>query len=744
MNLPRLYAALDTLGYGAALRNLVDAFVNVYGAAVSQERHNIAQLLQVKMYTIYTFILSMAQPSHLLRRILTHRFLIAQLRAAVQLNTRLSAMLSVAFLDRAVVDVRFDELETSQLQFLDFVAHHDPATLLAVGGEFTFDCVLDAYAAVLIMLDLARHPDLKAEITRRLGAAQQMALTSYDIVSPPQDLILGIGGFGTVSTCTWLSSGLLVAKKELNDAAGQAQAANNALEEISMWRYLSHPNVLPLLGVSLTAPRPFMLMPYMPRGTLRTFAAEPATGADVALCKLREVSHGVAYLHSMGIVHGDLKADNVLIDADGGARVADFGLSRTFTNATQQATWTIGSAGNVRWYSPERITAGSEGRQFPPDVYAFAMLCYEVVSRGVLPYFVLERQSCIYEAVRAGLRPHMPENVPAVYGTDFWPLVVACWGADPWQRPTFKDIVAMFDIIELLRPANPMGLQVPLPAFQSVVELMAAAAALVPTPLLAPVLNNAQQGVANAVAATGGFGTIQVRDLALTPADLAYLAKILRDSQRIDGIALINCGLTDADLAALVPHLPTGLYEVDFSQNPITDIGYVILATRGMFAGPVTDKKNEDCWSALGVLRVLDTQISDMGPCALRTLGYPPTLVELAIGSPTVTDLGLLELFSRLPANLDSLTIRGAAMTDLGALALSRLNELRNHMSLMRLNLRGSPGVTAAGAQLIVDAVFAARQHLAHANVLLATVDPGVTVQPNVAAAAPAPMVVDP
>lgn len=83
----------------------------------------------------------------------------------------------------------------------------------------------------------------------------------------------------------------------------------------------------------------------------------------------------MAFLHDNGVVHGDLKASNVLIDDDEQALLCDFGLAKTATADTSNG---VQGEGSTRWQSVELMLNGG-GKTFASDVWAFGMLIYEVV-----------------------------------------------------------------------------------------------------------------------------------------------------------------------------------------------------------------------------------------------------------------------------------------------------------------------------------------------------------------------------
>jgi len=116
--------------------------------------------------------------------------------------------------------------------------------------------------------------------------------------------------------------------------------------------------------------------------------------------QLAQVARGLNYLHSVDIIHGDLKCANVLVNGEGIAQLADFGLS-TVGDATIATVSSISnSAGNPRWLAPELMFPdkfnGSGRSTRESDVYAFGMTALELFT-GKAPFFELPLAALPYE-----------------------------------------------------------------------------------------------------------------------------------------------------------------------------------------------------------------------------------------------------------------------------------------------------------------------------------------------------------
>ncbi|KAJ6556142.1 kinase-like domain-containing protein, partial [Mycena capillaripes] len=153
-------------------------------------------------------------------------------------------------------------------------------------------------------------------------------------------------------------------------------------KEALLWRYLDHPNIVPFLGVgSTTFPglRLAMVTPWMPRGSVISYISENSPCSPYAMGLLRDCIAGLTYLHSKNIVHGDLRGGNILVDDNGSACLADFGLAGFIDSDTSVKSST--RSGTPRWMAPELLLPppGQPFKRTPAsDMWAFGCVCCEV------------------------------------------------------------------------------------------------------------------------------------------------------------------------------------------------------------------------------------------------------------------------------------------------------------------------------------------------------------------------------
>ncbi|KAJ6521208.1 hypothetical protein DFH09DRAFT_223755 [Mycena vulgaris] len=263
-------------------------------------------------------------------------------------------------------------------------------------------------------------------------------ITRYEV---DRDVKIGIGFFSDVYKGTW--RGRTVAIKCLAETTPR----DLFVREVNIWRELKHPNVLELYGASgASGDGPwFFVCPYERFGSLSSFLRRVAQEGETAkngregdlLRFMHEVAKGMEYLHGKGVLHGDLKAANVLVDDRIHCLVSDFGQSEMKSEAYRISGAAL-PHGTLRWQAPELMLGSSE---LTPemDVYSYAICCIEILSMGRLPWPLMSDEAVRNFVLKDNTRPKIPPtrfNSPALQE-----LLRVCWDEDPAVRPPFSKIV---------------------------------------------------------------------------------------------------------------------------------------------------------------------------------------------------------------------------------------------------------------------------------------------------------------
>ncbi|KAL5104890.1 Tyrosine-protein kinase SPK-1 [Taenia crassiceps] len=244
---------------------------------------------------------------------------------------------------------------------------------------------------------------------------------------------LGRGNFGAVYLGRILSMEVAV-KKCLNIKDNQAFR-----DEAEVMHKLSHQRIMRFLGFCCDAPdnRVLIITEFMPNGALRDYL-KTAEGRRLdyrhLISIIDQVVKGMVYLEKVGVVHRDLRAANVLVDADGSVKIADFGLtkildfSQNFTEDALPFRWTALEA-MKRSYQPDTKA----------DVWSFGVFMFEVLTYGKTPFegYNLRR---LLEFLLEGGRLSSPRTYGFECDETVYAIMKSCWNAEPEKRPSFKEI----------------------------------------------------------------------------------------------------------------------------------------------------------------------------------------------------------------------------------------------------------------------------------------------------------------
>lgn len=217
---------------------------------------------------------------------------------------------------------------------------------------------------------------------------------------------LGRGGMAVVYLATDTTTGESVALKLLDAEVGAAVGADRFRREIRIASDLKHPNILSVLDAGESDGQLFFTMPVVTGESLHALMTREAQLSITEAVRIaREVAAALMFAHQSGVVHRDVKPENILMQ-DGHAMLADFGIARASSDlrATQVLTRTGMSLGTPTYMSPEQAVGDREldGRS---DQYSLACALYEMLA-GQAPFTAKTAQGLMAR--------HMLENVPSL------------------------------------------------------------------------------------------------------------------------------------------------------------------------------------------------------------------------------------------------------------------------------------------------------------------------------------------
>ena len=204
------------------------------------------------------------------------------------------------------------------------------------------------------------------------------------------------------------------------------------VSEYKVANTLSHPNLLHADYFDVWNNRPFIVMPYCPDSS---GALVGKMDEETAWRFLRDVSGGLAYLHGKGIIHRDIKPDNILRDKEGRFLISDFGISTKMRstlrrNSTRLMDEKNDLAGTIGYMAPELFTKKPEAVK-ATDIWALGASLYELLS-GELPFM---GQGGVMQLHGA----EVPE-LEGKYSQDLQTMLEACMTKDTWERPTAEQL----------------------------------------------------------------------------------------------------------------------------------------------------------------------------------------------------------------------------------------------------------------------------------------------------------------
>jgi hypothetical protein len=300
---------------------------------------------------------------------------------------------------------------------------------------------------------IAREHNISATRTWA-GIDAQQGLIQVSVHNITFGQVLGSGSTGSTHLALWrgqhVAIKLVLARQMPNGVP--SQAAQQLLREISTLATLRHPNCVQILGIARAPPVSCgILLEFLAGGSVaQRLRADIKAGDNPdargpphtrRLDIMLDVSRGMAYIHAMGHLHRDLKPDNILLDAEGTAKISDFGLSCLHTSKSLNDEHT-GGTGTLRWMAPE--VAQHRPYAYPADVFSFAVCAWQLALWEAKPFSTRSPAEVIALTI-SGSRPCL--NTVQARDASLAQLIEKSWSAAPAERCTFGLIVATLEAI---------------------------------------------------------------------------------------------------------------------------------------------------------------------------------------------------------------------------------------------------------------------------------------------------------
>lgn len=261
---------------------------------------------------------------------------------------------------------------------------------------------------------------------------------------------LGGGGMSRVFLALDRTLGRRIVAKVLAPELAAGVNRERFEQEVQLSAQLQHPNIVTVLGTGVLGELPFYTMPFVAGESLRAALEQRGTiPPREAVPILRDAARALAFAHAHGVVHRDIKPDNVLLSG-GAAMVTDFGVAKALSAGHERSPAPTASGGapltalgtslgTLGYMAPEQAAA-DPATDHRADLYSFGAMAYEMLA-GRAPFAGLPPRELLTAIVAREPEPLGPSVPPALAA-----LVHRCLAKDPARRPaTADEIVAALD-----------------------------------------------------------------------------------------------------------------------------------------------------------------------------------------------------------------------------------------------------------------------------------------------------------
>ncbi|CAM4940214.1 unnamed protein product [Rotaria socialis] len=490
--------------------------------------------------------------------------------------------------------------------------------------------------------------------------------------------LIGQGGFADVYRGTWLSQHHRVAIKEIRITHLMDDVRQDFLYEISAMCKIRFDHVLNIFGACIEPNYYAIVVEYMSLGSLFNVLQkkQPHLSWPDRWSIALQMTKGVNYLHSMSILHRDIKSLNFLMEkaVDGYLiKICDFGLakirqetSRQTADSHQQRV----SVGTLQWKAPEVLKFGKPSKA--SDVYSLGIVFWELATERI-PYEELD-EATISQGVKAGERLKIPSDVPH----DYTSLISNAWSQEPSDRPTSEQLIQQIMIVSTTATEAIVMPRLLPTAFKQYDNSSLITAKSPKKPEAIPVVDSLSKGLEARINECQPCSDVRLNKQQLTDADIEIIVQQAIIGKRCKSLSLALNEITSKGASILADALRsnTTLHELWLSTNHVSDAGV------GYLAQALSTNRT------LTKLGLASNDITSAGVSHLvEIVKKNKTLNTIGLAMNRIDDQGVQMLANALAqqnTNLEILTLdRNQSVSDFSINAL--INMIKNNRSLKEL-----------------------------------------------------------
>ncbi|XP_042468446.1 mitogen-activated protein kinase kinase kinase 1-like [Zingiber officinale] len=274
--------------------------------------------------------------------------------------------------------------------------------------------------------------DSSSTITETMPSTLPNGILRRHIMSWTRGDLLGKGSYGEVYEGI-SEQGFFFAVKEvslLDQGTNAEQSILQLEQEIALLSQLEHENIVGYYGTTKDDAKLFIFLELMTKGSLASlYQKYPLQDSQVSIYT-RQILNGLKYLHDRKVVHRDIKCANILVDANGSVKLADFGVAKEMSESNQLNSF----KGSIYWMAPEVV---NPRRSYGPaaDIWSLGCTVLEMLTRD-LPYPNMEYAQACY---KIGQRE--PPTIPFSLSENARDFISLCVKVEPAHRPTASQLL---------------------------------------------------------------------------------------------------------------------------------------------------------------------------------------------------------------------------------------------------------------------------------------------------------------